>query len=183
MKLLILTSLLSTLAYSSFASVGTFVHYFNQEQVSESGETKKFELNPYFGYGHNFALTQSHYFVPEIAYCYIMSSEEDVREDIIFLNYHFSYYISPRLLIKYGLTTYWWRITGTGGRKRLNNGNGTTNFKLPNKTVTSYVSALTGGLESFIDNQKSLRFDLQMMDSINDENMSFNYLLTVNFYL
>jgi hypothetical protein len=184
MKLLIFFSLFNiNIVFAKYVSVGTFVHYFQKEQVSKTGSNKFFELNPYVGIGTNIHLIQKHFFVPELAYSYILSSEEDIKEDIIFLNYHFARPITQNFLLRYGLSTYWWRITGSGGRKRLRNGGGYTNFKLPNKTVTSYVTSLMLGAENFINSNRSIRFDINMMDSINDESKNFNYLLTINLFL
>lgn len=183
MKLLLLFSLFIQVTYAAFYSVGTFVPYFNKEQTSESGDTKFFELNPYVGYGTNLHLSGSTYFLPEIAYSYLTNSEDGVRQEVIFINYHFSYYTSPSFILKYGMTTHWWRIVGSGGSKRLRNGDGYTNFKLPDETRTSYITSLFGGFESFIDQDKSFRFDLNIMDSINSDSRAYNYMLGVNFYL
>lgn len=170
-------------SYAKYIAFGTFVPYFQKEQVNKSGDTKFFELNPYVGIGNNLSLAGNTYFVPEIGYTYMMSSEEDIREEIINLNYHFANPLSSHFILRYGLTTYWWRITGKGGRKRLRNGGGYTNFRLPNKTQTSYITSLMIGFESFIDNEKSIRFDFNTMDSISSETRTYNYLLTVNLYL
>lgn len=183
MKLLILFSLLTQSLYASFVSVGTFVPYFNKEQVSENGSTKFFELNPTFGIGTNLYMSGSTYFLPEISYSYLNNSEDGVRQEIIALNYHFSYYNSPSFILKYGLSTYWWRIVGKGGTKRLRNGDGYTNFRMPDETRTSYVTALMGGFESFLDQEKSFRFDFHIMDSINSDSRAYNYFLGMNFYL
>lgn len=184
MKLTILFSFLFlNICYGKYVSLGTFVPYFNKEQVNNEGDKKIFELNPYIGIGNNFPLVANHFFVPELAYTYMMSSEDDVREEIIFLNYHFARPITTNFILRYGLTTHWWRIVGKGGRMRLRNGNGYTKFKLPNKTQTSYITSLMLGFENFIDNEKSFRFDLNLMDSINSESRTYNYLLTVNLFI
>lgn len=183
MKLLIYISLLCPFTYASFVSVGTFVSYFNKEQVSESGDTKFFQLNPYIGYGTNINLSGPTYFLPEIAYSYLSNSKDGIRQEVIALNYHFSHYNSPSFILKYGLTTYWWRIVGQGGTKRLRNGDGYTNFKLPNETRTSYLTSLFVGFESFYQQDQSFRFDLNIMDSINSESRAYNYTIGINFYL
>tara|TARA_B100001971_G_C18268036_1_gene596522 strand:- start:96948 stop:97499 length:552 start_codon:yes stop_codon:yes gene_type:complete len=183
MKIFIFSILIFVKSFAAYFSTGTFVPYFNKEQVSESGSTKVFELNPYFGLGTNIHLSGSTYFLPELAYSYLKNSEDGVRQEIVFLNYHFSYYNSPQFIIKYGLSTYWWRIVGQGGTKRLRNGDGSTNFKLPNETRTSYVTALMAGFESFFKQDQSFRFDFYIMDSINAESRAYNYFIGLNFYL
>ena len=183
MKITILFSLLLSNCFAAFFSTGTFVPYFNKEQVSENGSKKVFQLNPYFGYGTNIHLSGKTYFLPEIAYSYLTNSEDSVRQEIVFLNYHFSYYNSPNIILKYGLSTYWWRIAGQGGTKRLRNGDGYTNFRLPDETRTSYITSLMGGFESFFKQDQSFRFDLYIMDSINSDSRSYHYFLGVNFYL
>ena len=163
-------------------SAGTYVPYFNKVQTSNTGATKKFELTPYFGLGWQFHIAGPQYFTPELGYAHWLDNAKKTKKSMVFLHYNFSYVLSPSFLWRYGLTTHWYRIGGDGGTVTLRNGNGYTDFHAPSKTVTSYFTTFNLGAEFFMDREKSLRFDLHMMNANEFENKAYNYLLTINFY-
>jgi len=164
-------------------STGTYVPYLNKAQVSTSGSTQKYDLNPYIGIGTNFPMTSSQYFLPEFAYSYFMDNASGSRREMVFLHYNFGYVLSPDALLRYGLSTHWYRIIGKGGTTTLDNGTGTTSFANPDKTVTTYFTTLNLGAEYFINSkQNSIRFDLNMMSFKDFDKRVYNYLLTYNFF-
>ena len=171
-------SVMATTMYS----VGTFVPYFDKAQISDSGQTQKFSLTPYFSVGSQLQMTAIHYFMPELGYARWLETAEKVQKSMIFLHYNFSYIFSSNFIFRYGLTTHWYMIKGEGGTVRLRNGDGYTNFEAPDKQVTSYFTTLNLGGEYFFQQSLSTRFDLNMMNINEFENKSYNYLLTVNFY-
>lgn len=163
-------------------STGTYVPYFDKVQVSNSGATQKFDLNPYFAIGKQFNMSGPHYFMPELGYTYWLETAKKVKKNIIFLHYNFSYILSQRFIFRYGLTTHWYKIKGEGGTVSLRNGDGYTNFKAPDKEVTTYFTTLNLGSEFFFNKRLALRFDLNMMNVNELEQRAYNYLFTVNFY-
>ena len=165
-------------------SSGTYVPYFNKAQTTTSGSTQFFDLNPYIGAGAQILLSGPHYFSPEAGYVYYKENAKNTRTELINLQYNFSYVLSSRFLFRYGLSNNWLRIIGKGGNVSLKNGNTTTSFKSPDKTVTSYFTTLNLGTEYMFSTRKySLRFDLNMMSFAKFEKRAYNYLLTFNFYL
>ena len=164
-------------------SAGTYVPYFNQAQVNESGDTKKLELNPIFTVGTQIPMSGPHYFMPEFGYGLFFNTPDKTSKDIFYLGYNFTYVWRDYLLLRYGLANHWYRLKGQGGTKRLRNGGGSTNFPAPDKTVTTYYTTLNFGAETFIQGrEKSIRFDLEIMSFRKFDNRAYNYLLTFNFY-
>lgn len=163
-------------------STGTYVPYFDKMQVSNSGSTQKFALNPYISIGKQFQISGAHYFMPELGYSYWIETAKKIKKSMIFLQYNFSYILTRSLIFRYGLSTHWYKIKGEGGTVSLRNGDGYTNFKAPDKQVTTYFTTLNLGTEYFFKKTLSLRFDLNMMNINEFKNKSSNYLLTVNFY-
>lgn len=187
MLLRILTPLFITLltipCYGYHFSAGTHVPYFDRAQVNNSGTTQKFALNPYFSIGGQYGLSGAHFFSPELGYAYNREQAKNMRTELIMVHYNFSYVLNSQFLFRYGLANNWYRIVGKGGNVTLNNGNATTSFPAPDKTVTTYYTTLNLGTEYMLSNRKySIRFDLNTMSFAKLENKVFNYLLTVNFY-
>jgi hypothetical protein len=185
MKIIIFLTLILNikLCFAYSISAGTYVPYFNKVQTNTKGDTKKFELNPYFSVAAQLQMSPSQYFVPELGYTYFLESSKNVTRDIIFLHYSFAYVLNNSLLLRYGLTTHWYRIMGKGGSQTLSNGSSKTKFPLPNKTVITYFSTIDLGSELFFNGKKNaLRFDLNIMSISEMENTSYNYILTYNWY-
>lgn len=183
MRYLLLLCLLVPNSYAKMLySVGTFVPYFQKAQVSDSGSRQFFDLNPYASVGTLFPLVDAHFFVPEIGLTYYLENAKKTSKRIIFLHYDFAYVINDFSIFRYGLTNYWYTISGDGGEVRMRNGSGYANFDAPSKSVTTYFTTLDLGYEFFFNQDLSLRFDLNMMSMTDQENSAYNYLLTINFY-
>ncbi|MDA8793523.1 hypothetical protein N9N67_09760 [Bacteriovoracaceae bacterium] len=182
-KLLILFNLilLNDAKSEVFLNGGTFVQYFNEVQISASGGKKTFTLTPYFGIGGNLQFMGGHEFNPEFGFVRYTDTLKGVEKTQLFLHYNFSYQFNQIIKARYGLTTHWYQLKGTGGKQKLNNGAGSTEFDLPDSTVTSYFTTLNLGLEGKVNQTYSIRFDYQMMEFRSSENMSANYLLTLNY--
>ena len=183
-KLSLLFLVYSSSTWAYIASVGSHVPYFNQAQVNESGSTQKIDINPYFGIGTNYHIYERHYFLPEFAYSYYLDNPSGSSREVYFLHYDFGYAFSENTLLRYGLTTHYYRIKGQGGNTKLKNGNSSQSFPNPDKTVTTHFTTADLGAEQFFSQKtKSVRFDLNLMSFRDIDRTSFNYLLTVNFYL
>lgn len=163
-------------------NIGTYVPYFNKTQVSNDGSRQTFELTPYFGFGKQIQMSGPNYFMPELGLAYYMENAKKNQKSIIFLRYDFSYILSQKFILRYGLTNHWLRISGDGGTVSLRNGSGYADFKAPDSTSTSYFTTLDLGTEYFLKPSLALRLDFNMMSFQNMENSAFNYILTVNFY-
>lgn len=162
---------------------GTYVPFFNQAQVSDSGETQKFDINPYFGAGLQFPLSGPHYFLPEFGFSYFLETAKNTKKDIIFLHYNFGFTINQSFLLRYGLTNNWYRLHGQGGSVSLGNGSDKIPFPSPDKTVTTYFTTLNFGGEYMLPSKQfSVRYDLNVMSFSEIENRGYNYLLTFNWY-
>lgn len=177
--------LYSSSSFAISASVGTHVPYFNQAQVNVSGSTQKLAINPYFGIGTNYQIYGRHYFLPELAYSYYLDNPSGSRREVYFLHFNFGYVFQENTMLRYGLTTNYYRIIGKGGNTELRNGTDSSqSFPNPNKTVTTHFTTLNLGAEQFFSfKSRSVRFDLNLLSFKNIEHTSCNYLLTMNFYL
>ena len=163
-------------------NIGTYVPYFNKVQVNAAGDTKFFELTPYFGVSKQLHMSGPHYFMPELGYAYYLDNAKKTQKSAFFLRYDFSYILSQNFILRYGLTNHWLRISGDGGTVSLRNGDEYTNFKAPDETKTSYFTTLDFGGEFFLKQNLGIRLDFNFMSFQNMENSGLNYLLTVNFY-
>lgn len=162
---------------------GTFVPYFGKAQVSDSGATRFFDLNPYFFYGQQFHISGPHYFMPEIGLAFYTDNPEGSKRRTIFLHYDFSYVLAQSFILRYGISTYWDTISGEGGTVTLKNGENYQEFDAPSGTHTSYYSTLDIGGEYFVRQNRSLRLDFNLMNARDWDNRAWNYLLTYNWYL
>lgn len=185
MKMLsLLIFLFSSKLFALSGSIGSHVPFFNQAQVNESGSTQKVDINPYFGVGTNFHIFNRHYFLPEFGYSYYLDNPSGSKREVLFLHYNIGFALRETTLLRYGLTTHYYRIKGEGGNTKLKNGESTQSFPNPNKTVTTHFTTMDFGVEQFFSQKKrSVRFDLNLMNFKNIDRRSFNYLLTVNFHL
>lgn len=162
---------------------GTYVPFFNQVQTNNSGQTKKFEINPHLGIGTQIQMSGEHYFLPEFGFTYFLNNAENTKRDMIHLQYDFGYILNSQTILRYGLTNHWYRLHGEGGSVKLRNGNGSTEFPSPDKTVITYFTSLDLGMEYILSNRSyGVRFDFQILSFQELENRSYNYLLTFNFY-
>lgn len=179
----LLLFIISTSSFAYHAATGTYVPYFNKAQINDSGETQKFAFNPYISIGTQMQMSGPHFFLPEFGLTYFLENATNTKRDIIHLHYNFGYVLNADFLIRYGISNQWYRLHGEGGTQRLKNGNGTTTFKSPSKTVTTYFSTLNLGTEYMLPSkQYSVRFDFQVMSFKEFEDRVYNYLLTLNFY-
>lgn len=172
-------------ALASFMySTGTHVPFFNKVQVNTKGETSKFDLNPYLGLGTQYHLSGAHYALPEFGYAYFLTTPSEYKKEIFFLHYNLGYVFNESLILRYGLTTHWYRIKGSGGSVNLRNGTGLTNFPSPDRTVTTYFTTLNFGAEYFFNSKANgFRFDFNTMAPKNFFNERiYNYILSFNFY-
>lgn len=166
----------------NFYGLGTFVPYFQKAQVNESGSRQFFDINPYFSMGHKFPMTSTLSFAPELGLAYYIGTAKKVNKRTLFLHYDFAHQLRDRFVLRYGLTSYWYTISGQGGTVSLRNGSSTVEFPAPSKPSTSYFTTLDLGLE-FLDNtDHSIRFDLNLMSVGQMKNSAINYILTFNFY-
>lgn len=182
----IITTIVLLISFNSLGYVlttGSYVPYFNQAQVDETGGTRKIDINPFFSVGTQMPLWGAHYFTPELGYVYFINNPTDISRSIIYLGYNFSYIWRDNLLFRYGLATHRYTIKGEGGEQRIRNGDGHTTFPSPDKTVTTYYTTLNFGTEAFVrPRSMSIRFDLEIMSFQKLENRAYNYLLTFNWY-
>lgn len=182
-KIILFLILFSINVHAITYSVGTHVPFFNQVQTSTSGGSQVFAINPYLGIGTQFHLAGGNYFMPELGYSYYTDTGSNYNRDTIFLHYNFAYVITNKFIARYGITSHTYRLTGGGGSQTLSNGNGSTRFPSPNKTVSSSFTTLNAGMEYFLSSKNySIRFDFNIMNSNDLDNRAYNYLLTVNIY-
>ena len=168
-------------ANKQLISTGTYVPFFNQVQVSPSGSLRTFEINPYVGYSYELQLGGSHLFTPEVGYVLFNDFGDDTTKDLLLLNYDFGYRISSEFVLRYGLTTHWYRVAGKGGTKSLSNGSSTTEFIVPSGSALAIYTTWDIGVEFLTNGQvSSWRFDLKTTDLFSDERI-YNYLITASF--
>jgi hypothetical protein len=177
-----LTLLLSFPCWSlSSLNFGTYVPYFNKAQVSDSGASKKFELNPFVSYSSTIPLG-TFSFIPEFGLSMDMNESPGYQKDYIFIRYMFGHSISPIMQLRYGLSTTWIKMTSEGGSTSLNNGGSTSTYYYPGGSKQSYITTLDGGLEWNFKQIYTLRFDLQIMSFTNFDKWNYNYILGISRY-
>jgi hypothetical protein len=163
-------------------TMGSYVPYFAKAQSSDRGSTKVFEINPYISYSSLFQF-ENFIFFPEIGFSYSLAdSNQNFKKNYYFFRYMFSTILTNKMILRYGLTTTWIQMTGSGKSTNQRNGDGFQTYYYPSGTRYSYITTFDFGFEMNFKENLTLKFDLEMMSFTNINNSSFNYILGVGRY-
>lgn len=182
-------ALLLTLSISAhgIVGVGTLTPFFGTYQKDLDGSSENlFSLNPYITLNEQFRMVGSHLFVPEFGFVLPDSSTDSgdaSKRSMIFILWNFAWEMFPNFNLKYGVGTFWTRISGDGGQITTPNGTGTTTAFLPNDSVKSYNSTINLGLEVKLRPRLSGKLEIYTWEPFDSDGRRFNIALGANYYL
>lgn len=155
--------------------MGTYVPSFGRYQDEVDGSTDHFQFNPYFSLTNYYPLFNEYFLAPEIGMAFHTGTEDEYSKRTIVLLWHGAYRFSERLLFRFGVGTFWTKISGDGEEVVIN---GST-FYAPTTSSTSYTSSLDFGVEHVMSPNWGARFDLMLQRAFSGDRRTFSYLLSM----
>jgi hypothetical protein len=188
MKLIHLLTLIfmGTSTYG-FIGVGHMSAYAGKVQSDTDGSSESI-LSPnfYLSLHHQFQISSSLFFLPEIGYVFSKSpegSEDTSRKSITFLLYDFGFRLSPNFILRFGAGTFITKISGDGGPIEVRNGaSGTRTFYKPSESVKSYNSTANLGAELILTPGQTLRLESHIWQILSSEERSLTFSFSYNYY-
>lgn len=126
--------------------LGTWLERFSQLQSTRNGEKNGFELTPFISAGFVYNMSPKWKFRPEALYV-IRQSSDQIDKDIFSFQLDFTYSFTKEWSFILGSSLLVQNISSDGGEEKINNGNTTETFYLPNERRTSYIQTLDLGFE------------------------------------
>ncbi len=179
--ILLLSILATHQAHALGLSFGTYVPTASRYQNEPDGARDTFQLNPYVALNHYFRLFNNHYATPEIGFAFHTGSEDEYSKRTTFILWHMAWHFDSRFLLRYGLGTFWTRISGDGEKVELPNGTSTAVFYAPSEAATSYNTTLDVGIEYIINSTWGARADFFIVQPFASEQRALSYTLSMVF--
>lgn len=111
-------------------------------------------------------------------------AEEDyISKQVYYLNLHGGYALTSDWLLRLGTGLYFTRINGDGGTVSIRNGNGFTDFYVPEQSSISQNLTVNMASEYFFDKDYSLKGEVFLFNPTDSRNRSFNVALTFRYHL
>lgn len=183
MKIIILclSCLFTFNSYALGFGFGTYMPTASRYQDGPDGSREAFQLNPFISLTHYEELFTDHYLTPELGIAFHSGTEDEYSKRTIFILWHAAWHFHNDFNLRYGLATFWTKISGDGEEVELPNGNSTATFYAPSKTSTAYTSSVDVGLEYIIDNQWGIRADFFVVQPLESERRALSYMLSAVF--
>ncbi|MBH48942.1 MAG: hypothetical protein CME71_12310 [Halobacteriovorax sp.] len=161
--------------------MGTYVPSFARYQDEVDGSKDHFQFNPYFSLTTYFPLFNEYFLAPEIGMAFHTGTEDEYSKRTMVFLWHGAYRFSERMLLRFGVGTFWTRISGDGEEVQLPDGSGTATFYAPTESSTSYTSSLDIGIEYVTGPQWGARADVFLQRAFSGDRRTFAYLLSMVF--
>lgn len=111
-------------------------------------------------------------------------TEEDyISKQVYYLNLHGGYALNTDWLLRLGTGFYFTRISGDGGTVSIRNGNGFTDFFVPEQSSISQNLTVNIATEYFIDQDYSLKGEVFLFNPTDSRNRTYNIALTFRYHL
>lgn len=181
MKIFILcfSLFLSIKVHAVGLAFGTYVPTANRYQDAADGSRDAFQINPYFAVNHYFKVFENHFFTPELGMAFHSGTEDEYSKRTTVILWHAGWRFTERLVLRYGMGTFWTRISGDGEEVELPNGTSTATFYAPTESSTSYNSTLDLGIEFVSAPNTTLRFDFFFVQPFKSNERALSYLLSM----
>ena len=182
MKLIFLSFLLlvSSKIHAVGIGMGTYVPTTNRYQNEPDGSRDFFQLNPYFSITHYFQIFTDHFLAPELGMAFHSNTEEEYSKRTTIILWHAAWRINDRTLLRYGVGTFWTRISGDGEEVTLPNGaNGSATFYAPTESATAYNSSLDIGVEFITGPNWGARADVFVLQPFDKDQRAVSYILSM----
>jgi hypothetical protein len=188
MKLIhLLTLIFMSTSTHALIGIGHMSAYTGKVQGDTDGSSESL-LSPnfYLSLHHQFQLTTSIFFLPEIGYVFPKApdgTEDTSKRSVTFLLYDFGYSFSPNLVLRMGAGTFITKVSGDGGSIELRNGaSGTLTFQKPSESVKSYNSTINLGAELILMPGHTLRLENHIWQILSSEERSTTFSFSYNYH-
>jgi hypothetical protein len=184
MKRIFMLFLFFSLNSHAHFGVGAMVNHFNKVQTKLNGTRNKTDFTPYFHLSYPLPFfVDSLFFIPEAGYLSPKKGENDYKKYQSYILANFGYALNDNHIIKAGVGIFYTKLKGEGGTVVLNNGSSTSVFYKPHGSSKSKNLSLNLGYEFFFQTNTSLRTDAFVLGFASSKKRSFNYALSIDFYL
>lgn len=181
---IIIPFLLLIFSFEVFAigiGMGTYVPTAGRYQNEVDGSRQYLQINPYISVTNYWRLFGEHFLAPELGMAFHTGTEDEYSKRTTVILWHAAWRFNDRLLLRYGLGTFWTRISGDGEEVVMPNGNSTATFYAPTESATSYNSTLDIGIEYVVGQQWGARADFFILQPFSSERRGVSYLLSMVF--
>lgn len=181
--LFIFVVLLFTPVANSMVGIGGYAPFAWTTQEDVEGNTNSGTFFPMVSLNTLYPIGYQHLFVPEVGFVYHNKSYDNTNKYTFIFLADVAWPVYNRLVIRYGLSGFWTYISGEGGTIALSNGSSMTSFAVPEKSVTSFNSAIDFGLDFVIDAHFTVRGEFFLFGLLNENARQYSYLFSLNYYL
>lgn len=164
--------------------LGLIDQYIGQMQVSRNGETNSMDYRLFLSSGLTYSFTPEWEIITEIGLLWPGGEDDQfTSKKSYFLNAYFGYHITDDFLFKLGGGLYMTSISGEGGVATLPNGEGSSNFYIPQGAATARNFTSNVGLNYFLTRDYSLSAEAIIFNLISSENRAYSYTLAIHYHL
>ena len=150
--------------------------------ASDVGSVSYFEFRPLFTASYRYEYSPEFSFIPEVGITLPETSDDETSSTLYsFLNAPIAYHYGD-WTFRFGPGFFFTRISGNGGTLRLQNGNTTDEFPVPNGSATTRNLTWNLGAQTNFDKDWSARFDLSILKLFDSEKRAMNHVLTLNYH-
>ena len=150
--------------------------------ASDVGSVSYFEFRPLLTASYRYEYSPELSFIPEAGITIPESSDDETSSTLYsFLNAPIAYHYGD-WTFRFGPGFFFTRISGKGGTLRLQNGNTTDEFPVPNGSATTRNLTWNLGVQTNFDKDWSARFDVSILKLFDSEKRAMNHLLTLNYH-
>ncbi|PIP89613.1 MAG: hypothetical protein COW01_11590 [Bdellovibrionales bacterium CG12_big_fil_rev_8_21_14_0_65_38_15] len=161
--------------------IGTYVPTIVRYQDTNDGSRDSFQFNPYFSVTTYWRIFGDHFLAPELGVAFHTGTEEEYSKRTTSAFWHLAWQFHSKFLFRYGLGTFWTRISGDGEEVELPNGNTTATFYAPTESSTSFNSTLDLGVEYIMTQNWGSRLDFFILQPFSSNRRGVSYLLSMVF--
>lgn len=165
--------------YAIGLGIGTYVPTIARYQDSNDGSRDSFQFNPYFSVTTYWRVFGNHFLAPELGMAFHTGTEEEYSKRTTSAFWHLAWQFHPKFLLRYGLGTFWTRLSGDGEEVELPNGSSTATFYAPTESATSFNSTLDFGIEYITTNHWGSRLDFFIQQPFSSNRRAVSYLLSM----
>ncbi len=166
-------------SYAIGIGIGTYVPTMSRYQDDIDGSRDSFQFNPYFSVTTYWKIFDSHFLAPELGMAFHTGTEEEYSKRTMSAFWHLAWQFNPKFLLRYGLGTFWTRISGDGEEVELPNGSSTATFYAPTESATSFNTTFDIGVEYITTQNWGSRFDLFILQPFSSNRRGVSYLLSM----
>jgi len=166
----------------ALVGLGGYVPFGPAVQKEKDGGRSTTSFHPMLTLNTNYPMFFDHFFTPQIGLVLHGDKYDETKKKTVFILWDVAYSFNSSLLLRYGFGSFLTKVGGDGGTISMPNGNSTTTFAKPDKTVTSYNTTLNLGVEYGLNRHYSAQFETYVFNTLDKQSREVSYSLSVNYY-